>query len=123
MKLEKVEKTKDFGTVLVVSGADLLNMTPIYDIKPYLPFTDCHPDASSGYAGDFVSHKLTVLDPHGLLNALPDADRKTVCDCLENDPRPSYINDDRVYKMKYSEYDISFTCKDGVITLTDIEKV
>ncbi len=124
VKLERVEKTENEGTVLIVLGADLLDMTPIYDIKPYLSFSDSHPDAVCGYADEFIEYHLTLSDPLNLLGIMPTDLRLRVIECLENDPRPSYkSNEGEIFGMRYSGYDISFSVKDGILTVKNVKTV
>ncbi len=118
VKLEKVENGE-----LWVSGVDLLNGTPIFDIKPYLPFTDCHPEAKGGYADDFTEYRLAVDFPEHLLAILPEEKRSAAIDCLAEDPRPSYQDDDRRYSMAFAGFDIHFTVKDGKLTVESVEKI
>ncbi len=121
VRLVGIEKNEQDGSVLVVEGVDLLDMTPIYDIKPYLPFTDCHIDAVGGYADENFCHSLTVLFPTELLEELPEDKRRAACECLRDDPRPSYHSDpDRVYHMLFSGFDIHFTVKDEILTVTSV---
>ena len=120
VKLEGIEKTTE-GTVLLVSGADLMNGTPILDIKPYLPFTDCHTDATGGYADEKFDYSLKVDIPDDLLTHIPLDKRDSLIGILSQDPRPSYQNDDsRVYGFEYGENEIKFTVSNGVLTVTDI---
>ena len=121
VRLLRTEVTPHEGTVLIVSGADLLDGTPIYDVKPYLPFADSIPDARGGYADEFVSHLLTVTDPDGLLAALPDDLRAAVHDCIADDPRPSYQNDpERVYTMAHGSAEVSFRVDGEVAQITEV---
>lgn len=114
VKLERLEETAHDGTVLIVSGIDLLDGTPILDIKPYLPYADSHPDAAGSYAEDFRDHRLEVEFPEVLLNRIPEEKRAAVIACLADDPRPSYQNDpERMYSMRFSVYDIHFTVQNG----------
>jgi len=123
VKLEKIEKTADSGTILIVSGIDLLDMTPIYDIKPYLPYADSHPEASGGFATDVYDYKLDVNIPDELLNKIPIDKQNAVIECLSQDIRPAYHNDEnRIYTMNFAEIDISFTVKNQCVTVTDIKK-
>lgn len=122
VKLESVEVTENEGTVLNVSGVDLLDGTPIFDIKPYLPFADCYPEAVGGYADDFREHRLSVDFPAELLALLPEEKRETAVSCLAEDPRPSYQDDDRVYSMNFAGFDIHFTVKDETATVFSVEK-
>lgn len=120
VKLLRVEDGKD-GKVLVVSGADLLDGTPVYDIKPYLPFTDCHEDATCGYAGEFVDYKLDVLGVE-LLNSIDEDIKNDIIACLSEDPRPSYQNDEeRVYAMDYSGVNVKFKVKDKTLTIIEVK--
>ena len=88
VRLEKVEHTAENGDVLIVSGADLMNGTPIFDIKPYVAYSDSHPDAVSGFADAFSSYSLEVDCPDGLLSRLPEEKRKGLIEFLALDPRP-----------------------------------
>ena len=97
------------GPVLRVGGADLMDGTPIYDIKPYLPYADCHPEAASGFAGPDWDRRLEVRCPEALLSALPEEQRPVVLELLAQDPRPSYQQDPgRVYGMTYAGWNIRF---------------
>ena len=124
VKLEEILHTPDVGTVLVVSGADLLDGTPIFDIKPYIPFGDCHPEANGSYADEFASHRLAVHFPAELLALLPEEKRAAAADCLAEDPRPSYQNDpERVYGMKFAGFDIKFYVNGGELFVSAVEKL
>lgn len=95
--------------ILDVSGVDLLDGTPIYDIKPYIPYTDCHPDASEGYTAMTRTHLLTVSDPEGWIKTMPEGKREAARAVLEQDPRPGYSDDkERIYGVLYADYDIRF---------------
>lgn len=108
VRLLKVEKTENEGDVLIVSGADLLSGTPIYDIKPYLSYTDSHPDAVCGYADEALGHKLNVVISDELLLEIPEKKREALLDCLSEDPRPSYQDDERLYTMSFADFEVSF---------------
>ena len=121
VRLVKVEMNEQLGPVLHVSGADLMDGTPIYDIKPYLPYADSHPDARSGFATQPSDLLLDVLCPSDLLERLPADLRQPLLDVLAHDPRPQYQHDpDRVYGMTFSGYDIHFRADDTQITVVDI---
>lgn len=121
VRLLGVEKTADKGMVLHVSGIDLLDGTPIYDIKPYLPFADCYPDAVGGYADAQKDYHLYVEFPQDMLSRIPEKKRETVLDCLSEDPRPSYQEDEqRVYSMLFSGYDIRFRVSGDTLTVVDV---
>ncbi len=123
VKLEKIEYTKNFGPVLHVLGADILDGTPIYDIKPYLPYADSYPDAVGGFTENLGERKLSVSDPNGVLDIVPDELRDTLISTLAHDPRPSYKGDDMQYGMRYGDYEIKFFVEGNVLTVTDIIKV
>ena len=108
VQLLRIEKTENEGDVLIVSGADLLNGTPIYDIKPYLSYTDSHSDAVCGYADEALGHRLNVIISDELLNEIPENKRRALLDCLSEDPRPSYQDDQREYTMSFSNFEVRF---------------
>ena len=123
VKLVEVRQTPDEGIVLVVSGADLLDGTPIYDIKPYLSFTDSHPDAICGFADEVSSYSLKVEFPDCLKMRVDDDTRDSLIRLLSDDPRPQYIDDgERIYTFAFAEYEISFKVSDSVLTVTDVIK-
>ena len=124
VKLESIDFDEKLGPVLTVSGADLMDGTPIYDIKPYLPHTDCHPDAVGGFADQFVDYALDVVFPEEWLAMIPEDKREALCGILAQDPRPSYIDDpERVYGFNYLDMDVRFRVRDGVLTVCEIEKL
>lgn len=109
VKLERVEHTADRGDILVVTGADLMNGTPIFDIKPYITYADSRPDAKSGFADEFSDFALEVDIPEELLKNVAAEDVKPLFEILKNDPRPSYQHDpERVYYFEYKNYSIAF---------------
>ena len=113
VKIERIELQTDNGPVVIVSGADLMNGTPIFDIKPYLPYADCRPEATGGFTDAVQRKHLTVDCPPELLNRIPEEHRAAVLDILAQDPRPSYQHDpERVYGMAYAGMDIRF-CVDA----------
>lgn len=123
VRLLEVKETKGEGVVLIVSGADLLDGTPIYDVKPYLSFTDSHPDATCGFADEVKDYSLKVSFPEGLIKRIESAKRESLITLLENDPRPSYKADgERVYTFAYAKYEISFKVEGGILTVTDVEE-
>ena len=109
VRLERVELDDKLGPVLYVSGADLLDGTPIYDIKPYLAYTDSHPEAIDGFAGEVFDYELQVDFPEPLLQRLPESEWKTVIEVLKQDPRPGTQEAvDKEYRMLFGDYDIWF---------------
>ncbi len=124
VRLLGVEHTKEFGTVLHVGGADLMDGTPIFDIKPYIPYGDCHTDATGGFTdrtGDFL---LKVDFPPALLEVLPPDKREAAAAVLSHDPRPSYQRKPgRVYGLTFAGFDIRFTVEEETLTVTGISPV
>lgn len=109
VRLERIELDEKLGPVLYVSGADLLDGTPIYDIKPYLAYTDSHPDAIDGFAGEVFDYELQVDFPEPLLQKLPESEWETVIEVLKQDPRPGTQEAvDKEYRMLFGDYDIWF---------------
>ena len=108
------------GDVLIVSGADLMDGTPIYDIKPYLPYADAHPEALGGFAPS-PKETIEVKSPPELLQKLPEGQREALLGVLAQDPRPQYQNDpERVYGMSFGGWDVKFRVKDGVLTVLSL---
>lgn len=123
VKLLRVEETQEHGTVLHVAGADLMNGTPIFDIKPYIPYSDSFPQAKGGFTDSAGSFLLDVVFPEPLLTLLPDNKRSAVIGVLSHDPRPSYQRDpDRVYGLEFAGYDIRFTVEKDKLTVCDVRK-
>ncbi len=122
VRLLGLEKTSE-GTVLRVMGADLMDGTPIYDIKPYLAYTDSHPDAVGGFADERKDYALKVEISTELLELVPENKCNALLNLLSGDPRPQYISDpDRVFGFEFAGLEIRFTVKDGVLTVTEILK-
>ncbi len=121
VRLEGIEHTAEQGAVLQVSGADLMDGTPILDIKPYLAFTDAHPDAVCGFADRVYGHTLEVdLSPE-LARRIPPEHRQTLVQVLSLDPRPAYQEEpDRIYGMQFAGHEISFRVQNGLLTVENI---
>lgn len=123
VRLESIEYTKDVGAILHVAGADLVDGTPIYDIKPYIPHADCRMDAVGGFADDHVQYRLVVNIADHWLQRIPESKRDALVKVLEQDPRPSYQNDaTRIYGMEFSDYDVKFTVNDSLLTVYSVEE-
>ena len=123
VKLERVEFTEKHGYVLHVSGADMVNGTPIYDIKPYLSFTDCIPEAKGGFADSVKDYALDVVIEAKLPDSFPTEKTDTLTGILAEDPRPSYIEDEnRVYGFPFAGFEIKFKVKGKVLTVISVEK-
>ncbi len=124
VRLERVEFDEKLGPVLYVRGADLMDNTPIYDIKPYLPYADSHPDAAAGFTENLEDRNLKICDPENLILKVTEEKQKELLKVLKGDPRPSYIDDeDRVYGFRFADYEVKFKVFSGVLTLTDIKEV
>ena len=121
VKLEKVEFPREGGVVLYVTGADIVNGTPIYDIKPYLPSADTIENAKGGYADEHAADALNVIFPENLLEKIPEEKRESLLACLRDDPRPAYQNDEtRVYGMRFAMFDVRFYVNGSVLTVCDV---
>jgi len=122
VKLEGIEQIDGLGTVLLVSGVDMLDNTPIYDIKPYLPFADSHPEAQVGFAEPVRDYKLTVDFPDKWLCLIPQESRGAILEVLALDPRPSYQEDpERVYGMEFKGFEIKFMVVDDKLIVCKVE--
>ena len=122
VRLLRLEET-DRGPELVVAGADLLNGTPIFDIKPYLPYADSHPDALPGYTAQTVEHRLQVDFPAELLQKVPADKRQSLMGVLACDPRPGYEDKPQtVYGLAYAGLDIGFMVTDGALTVVRVDR-
>lgn len=117
-----VERTESYGTVLHVGGADLMDGTPIFDIKPYIPYADAFPDAKGGFTTGAGEYFLEVNFPEELLSRLPEDKRDAAIGVLSHDPRPSYQKDpDRVYGLRFAGFDIRFSVKDSILTVVEVQ--
>lgn len=121
LRLIKIDRECKNAPLLYVSGIDMTDNTPIYDIKPYLPFTDSHPEAMCGFAGDHISDSLDVVFPEQLLLMLPEKERDAVKKIIAGDPRPSYQKDpEREYGFTYAGFDIRFTIRNGTAIVHEV---
>lgn len=124
VRLIGVEYTKEYGTVLHVAGADLMDSTPIFDIKPYIPYSDCKPEATGGFTDTTKRETLNVDIPSALLEQLPRDKRAAVIGVLAQDPRPSYQTDpDRIYGLPFAGFDILFKVNGNTLTVTEIKEL
>lgn len=121
VKLEKIEHSAECGPVIYVSGADIMDGTPIYDIKPYLAYADSHPTATGGFTENLEERRLIVDAQTELINKIEEGKRETLLRVLAGDPRPSYIDDpERVYGFKFAGYEVKFTVSGKRLTVTEI---
>ena len=122
VRLLEVEQTGSFGTVLHVGGADLMDGTPIFDIKPYIPYGDCKMDATGGFTDRAEDFLLKVDFPEELLKKLPEQKREALIGVLSHDPRPSYQKDpQRVYGLTFAGYNIRFTVQGDLLTVQEVQ--
>lgn len=123
VELIRVEDTANDGKVLIVSGADIMNGTPIYDIKPYIPYSDCVKDAKGGFSSEMSDYKLEVVFPSELESLVAKDKINALKSVLSDDPRPSYQNDDeRVYGFFFADYEIKFKVNANTLTVVDVIK-
>lgn len=123
VRLERIETDPVLGPVLYVCGADLMDGTPILDIKPYLPYTDSHPEALAGFTAPLEEVPLEVVFPQTLLERVPEGHREALQAVLARDPRPSYQDDpERVYGMAFAGCNVRFTVGEGRLTVVDVEQ-
>lgn len=124
VRLKGIKVDERLGAVLTVQGADLMDGTPIYDIKPYIPYTDSHPEASEGYTRETQMHELKVEFPQELLERFPAEKRQAVLGILAQDPRPAYIRDSqRVYGVSFAGFNVRFRVEEDVLTACEVTEV
>lgn len=124
VKLLGIEKTEKYGYVIRVSGADLLDGTPIYDIKPYLPYVDSHPEASNGFALDEKEGRLNVEIPDELIKKISPEKQAALKAVLAQDPRPGYQDiPDRIYGIEFAGYDVRFVIENNILTVVEINNI
>lgn len=122
VRLLRIEHDKKHGDILLVAGADLMDGTPIYDIKPYIP-ADCHPEATKGFTAQNTDYQLEVEIPEEMLQRLPAEKRDALRDVIAQDPRPAYQDDEeRTYGFPFAGYEVKFKVKGKTATVTHIEK-
>lgn len=121
VKLEKISIDPDLGPILHVAGADLMDGTPIFDIKPYIAYTDSHPDAVSGFATRPAEYELEVSISEALLGKIPESQRDSLLSVLAHDPRPQYHDDpDRTYGMAFGTIEVKFNVKGTLLNVMEI---
>lgn len=124
VRLLGIAETEDRGTVLRVAGADLMNGTPIFDIKPYIPYSDAHPEALGGFTDSANAFLLEVKCQNSLLEVVPEEKRSALLGVLSHDPRPSYQHDpDRVYGLDFAGCNVKFTVRENVLQVERITKI
>ncbi|MBQ5810144.1 MAG: tRNA (N6-threonylcarbamoyladenosine(37)-N6)-methyltransferase TrmO [Clostridia bacterium] len=124
VEIKKIEHSTEQGPVIHVVGADLVDSTPIYDIKPYIPYTDSRPDALGGFSEDVRHYRLEVNIDEKTLNIFPEEKREALLEILAGDPRPSYHTDpERIYGFPFAGHEIKFTVADGLLSVKEIIKI
>lgn len=123
VRLIRREYEEGLGDVLIVEGIDMLDGTPIYDIKPYLPLYDCHPDAAGGISEEAIKHRLDVVIPKELEATIPADKLPALSECLAQDMRPAYQDDDRVYNVDFSDLTITFTVSNNTLSVTSVTPI
>ena len=124
VKLENIVFDEKLGPILCVAGADLMDGTPIYDIKPYIAYTDSHPDATEGFAGAVKGKELVVEFPEELLRQYPEEKQEAIIGVLKQDPRPAYDTDEtRVYGVEFAGFDVRFVVKENYLTVKELVKL
>lgn len=121
-QLIKIEKEKN-RVAVYVKGIDILDGSPIYDIKPYIPYADSVCDAVGGFSDDKKHHKLNVEIPNEISKKIPEEIRKLLKECLSDDPRPAYQNDERNYSLRLEDYDFSFFVKENTASVKKFRKL
>lgn len=124
VKLDGIELHPHLGPILHISGADLMDNTPIYDIKPYIPYADSHPDAVGGFTENTKEYALCVDFPESLLSRIPEDHQEALIGVLAHDPRPSYQHDpERVYGLSFAGFNIRFTVNDSTLTVCEVAEL
>ena len=124
VKIEKIEIDAELGPVISVLSADLMDGTPIYDIKPYIPYADCIPNAVGGFADNVKEYRLNVNMPSDICGGIDEKFKSALYEILANDPRPSYQNEpERIYSFEFGGYKIRFKADEKNLTLTELKKL
>ena len=123
VRLDRIEYSKEFGPVLHVSGADMMDGTPIYDVKPYLPYADSFPDASGGFTDAIACEELEVVFEPVLLDRIPEEKREELVQALRQDPRPGYQHEDgRRYGFVFAKWEIAFEVAGNILNVLDVKE-
>ena len=122
VKLESIKNDKNLGNILVVSGVDLLDNTPIYDIKPYIPYSDCKCDAKGSFGEALKAEKIDVLYNENVFLNIDENTKKSIISIIEQNPKPAYKQQEKEYKFLFSYYEISFSISENKATILNIKK-
>lgn len=123
VKLEKIKNDKNLGDILVVSGVDLLDNTPIYDIKPYIPYSDCKPDAKGSFGEALKDKKIDVFYQENVFLNVDENTKNAIISIIEQNPKPAYKQQEKEYKFLFSDYEISFIINENKATILNIQKI
>lgn len=123
VKLENIKYDENLGNIIVVSGVDMLDNTPIYDIKPYIPYCDSKPDAKGSFAEKLKYKKINVFYNNNLFNNIDEKQKKEIIKIIEQNPKPAYKLNEKLYKFLYGDYEISYKNKDETAEILNIEKI
>lgn len=123
VKFEGIKNDKNFGDILVVSGVDLLDNTPIYDIKPYIPYSDCKPDAKGSFGEALKDEKIDVFYQENVFFNIGENTKNAVISIIEQNPKPAYKQQEKEYKFLFSDYEISFSINENKATILNIQKI
>ena len=122
VKLESIKNDKNLGNILVVSGVDLLDNTPIYDIKPYIPYSDCKPDAKGSFGEALKDEKIDVFYQENVFLNVDENTKNAIISIIEQNPKPAYKQQEKEYKFLFSDYEISFSISENKATILNIQK-
>ena len=123
VKLESIKEDKNNGLSLIVSGVDLLDNTPIYDIKPYIPYSDCKNDAKGSFSDEFKEYKINVFYDENVFKNINNDEKKAIIKLIEQNPAPAYKKQEKIYKFLFSKYEISFKIKENNAEIIKINKI
>ncbi|MDO4554939.1 MAG: tRNA (N6-threonylcarbamoyladenosine(37)-N6)-methyltransferase TrmO [Lachnospiraceae bacterium] len=124
VRLEKIVLSSPDGPLLFIKGADLMDQTPIFDIKPYLPHVEAHPEAVGGFAKQFEDYGLKVEIPNQWMKMIPEEKKEALKGVLANDPRPAYQHDpERIYGFEFARFEIRFTVKEDILTVCEVRSL
>lgn len=123
VKLENIKEDKNNGLSLIVSGVDLLDNTPIYDIKPYIPYSDCKCDAKGSFSDEFKDYKINVIYDENVFKNINNDEKKAIIKLIEQNPAPAYKKQEKIYKFLFSKYEISFKIKENNAEIIKINKI
>ena len=123
VKFEGVKYDEKLGNILIVSGVDLLDNTPIYDIKPYIPYCDCKPQATGSFSDEFKDYKIEVLYDESVFFCIEKTDKENIIKIIEQDPKPAYKDENKEYNFLFSDYEICVEINEKTAKILKINKI